>query len=378
MLPNRRVGILRTRLIARRSLWWLLLSVLLLASLPTQASPLILVLGIKREGQSSAKARSVVVQHLLRMGEPALSPTLQAAELLCTERPCLGRLGKAFSAHRLLGGEVFPNDRSYLVRLWLYDLDSEQPTLVEERCTECTEELLLESVSRAAGRLVDAVAASVVPTAPPPALAPAAPSPIMPVAPPPQAPNDKPATKDIALELEPENRLRCVPRIYTFKRGVLAGALSAMGLVGLASAIALSAKDGDVYMPADGDGYPTDLLNNFGRTSRSLFGASALGLVGGAAAFAPWERWTTTGLPACPEQPQGRWTFSRGLAVGAFGSMTVAGLVVSSAMAGLDGKTWGFNQIGTPVPYQMHTATQAGFGATVGMGVGLALSLLIP
>ena len=47
-------------------------------------------------------------------------------------------------------------------------------------------------------------------------------------------------------------------------------------------------------------------------------------------------------------------------------------------MAGLDGKTWGFNQIGTPVPYQMHTATQAGFGATVGMGVGLALSLLIP
>lgn len=58
--------------------------------------------------------------------------------------------------------------------------------------------------------------------------------------------------------------------------------------------------------------------------------------------------------------------------------MTVAGLIVSSAMAGLDGQTWGFNQIGTPVPYQMHTATQAGFGATAGMAIGLALSLLIP
>ena len=84
------------------------------------------------------------------------------------------------------------------------------------------------------------------------------------------------------------------------------------------------------------------------------------------------------GQPACPERPQGRWTFRRGLAVGAFGSLTVAGLIVSSTMAGLDGKTWGFNQIGTPVPYQLQTATQAGFGATVGMGVGLALSLLIP
>lgn len=99
------------------------------------------------------------------------------------------------------------------------------------------------------------------------------------------------------------------PRIYTFKRGVFAGALSALGLVSLGSAIALSAKDGDVYLPADGDAYPTDLLNNFGRTSRTLFGISALALVGGAASFAPWERWTTSGLPACPEKPEGRWTF---------------------------------------------------------------------
>lgn len=380
MLPNLRVGIPgrrrgsrqshRRRLLFLVALWGLLVSV------PAQASPLTLVLGLQREGQSSSRARSVVVQHLLRMGEPVLSPSLSSVELLCTERACLQRLGKAYSAHRLLGGEIFPNDRSFLVRLWLYDLANEQPLLVEERCTECTEELLLESVSRAAGRLVDAVAASAPPSAPAatPTIAPdpvATTGPAKVTAPPPPAPAS-------SLDLEPEGRPRCVPRQYSFKRGVFAGALSAIGLVGLASAIALSAKDGDVYLPADGDAYPTDLLNDFGRTARSLYGVSALGILGGAAAFAPWERWTQRSLPACPDRPQGRWTFHRGLAVGAFGSLTVAGLIVSSTMAGLDGKTWGFNQIGTPVPYQLQTATQAGFGATVGMGVGLALSLLIP
>ncbi|MBP8195707.1 MAG: hypothetical protein KAY55_00945 [Deltaproteobacteria bacterium] len=368
MLPNLRVGIPGLFLVA---LWGLLVSV------PAQASPLTLVLGLQREGQSSSRARSVVVQHLLRMGEPVLSPSLSSVELLCTERACLQRLGRAYSAHRLLGGEIFPNDRSFLVRLWLYDLDNEQPLLVEERCTECTEELLLESVSRAAGRLVDAVAASAPPSAP--ASTPTvAPGPVATTGPAPAIAPPPPPAPATSLDLEPEGRPRCVPRQYSFKRGVFAGALSALGLVGLASAIALSAKDGEVYLPADGDAYPTDLLNDFGRTARSLYGVSALGILGGAAAFAPWERWTQRGLPACPERPQGRWTFRRGLAVGAFGSLTVAGLIVSSTMAGLDGKTWGFNQIGTPVPYQLQTATQAGFGATVGMGVGLALSLLIP
>ena len=380
MLPNVRVGLRRQpprpALIFRRCLLCLLALSLFLSAVPAEASPLILVLGLKREGQSSTKARSVVVQHLLRMGEPALSPNLQSAELLCTEQPCLQRLGKAFSARRILGGEIFPNDRSYLVRLWLYDLDAEQPLLVEERCTECSDDLLLESVSRAAGRLVDALAQSAAPVTPPTTSIPPATTMTSPPVEAPAVPSPSPAPT--ALDLEPETRLRCIPRIYTFKRGVFAGALSALGLVSLGSAIALSAKDGDVYLPADGDAYPTDLLNNFGRTSRTLFGISALALVGGAASFAPWERWTTSGLPACPEKPEGRWTFRRGLAVGAFGSLAVSGLIVSSAMAGLDGKTWGFNQIGSPVPYQMHTALQAGFGATVGMGVGLALSLLIP
>lgn len=403
MLPNfralcssRESGSLR---FSRLGLSWFLAALIGFSSLPAQAAPLILVLGIKRESQPSSKSRSVVVQHLLRMGEPAVSPSLQSSELLCTEKPCLTRLGKAFSARRLLGGEVFPNDRSFLVRLWLYDLDAEQPTLVEERCTDCSEDLLQESVSRAAGRLVDALAAQApmvpvapapsppsaqlvpVPVAPPPVQNPQAAS-LAPSRPtqaeqPPTAMSSEPASTEPPLDLEPP-KPRCVPQTYSFKRGLFAGALSAVGLVSLVSGIALTAKDGDVYLPADGDLYPTDMLNNFGRTARSLYGVAALGIVGGAATFAPWERWTMGNLPACPETPQGRWTFRRGLAVGAFGSMTVAGLIVSGAMAGLDGQTWGFNQIGTPVPYQMHTATQAGFGTTAGMAIGLALSLLIP
>jgi hypothetical protein len=356
-------------------LWWLSALVLLLSASVAQASPLILVLGLQREGQPSSKARQVVVQHLLRMGEPALSPSLQSAELLCTEQPCLKRLGRAFSARRILGGEIFPNDRSFLVRLWIYDLDSEQPTLIEERCTECSEELLQESVSRAAGRLVDALALATQPQSTQPQSQPQS-QPIPPSMQPQPAPQPEQASAPLDLELE--QRPRCMPRIYTFKRGVLAGALSALGLAGLGSAIALTATDGDVYIPADGAAYPTDMLNNFGRTARTLYGLSALALVGGAASFAPWERWTQGSLPPCPEKPEGRWTFRRGLAVGAFGSLALSGLVVSSAMAGLDGQTWGFNQVGTPVPYQMHTATQAGFGTTAFLGVGLAVSLLIP
>ena len=379
MLPNHRVVPRSASRTVVCGLWWLSALVLLLSASAVQASPLILVLGLQREGQPSSKARQVVVQHLLRMGEPALSPGLQSAELLCTEQPCLKRLGRAFSARRILGGEIFPNDRSFLVRLWIYDLDSEQPTLIEERCTECSEDLLQESVSRAAGRLVDALALTTQPqTQPAPSTQPTpSTQPASSTQPAPSTQSQKePASAPLDLELE--QRPRCMARIYTFKRGVLAGALSALGLAGLGSAIALTATDGDVYLPADGAAYPTDMLNNFGRTARTLYGLSALALVGGAASFAPWERWTQGNLPPCPESPEGRWTFRRGLAVGAFGSLALSGLVVSSAMAGLDGQTWGFNQIGTPVPYQMHTATQAGFGTTAVLGVGLAVSLLIP
>lgn len=379
MLPNHRVVPCPAVRTVASGLWWLSALVLLLSATAASASPLILVLGLKREGQPTTKARQVVVQHLLRMGEPALSPGLGSAELLCTEQACLQRLGRAFSARRILGGEIFPNDRSFLVRLWIYDLDSEQPTLVEERCTECSEELLQESVSRAAGRLVDALA--LVTNQQPAASSDARPSAT--TTPPatmqptnPQSP--QPAVQETTVGLELEQRPRCLARSYTFKRGLLAGALSALGLASLGSAIALTATDGDVYLPADGAAFPTDMLNNFGRTARTLYGLSAVALLGGAASFAPWERWTQGSLPPCPEQPEGRWTFRRGLAVGAFGSLALSGLVVSSAMAGLDGKTWGFNQIGTPVPYQMHTATQAGFGTTAFLGVGLAVSLLIP
>lgn len=374
MLPNHRVVPRPAVRTVASGLWWLSALVLLLSATAASASPLILVLGLKREGQPTTKARQVVVQHLLRMGEPALSPGLGSAELLCTEQACLQRLGRAFSARRILGGEIFPNDRSFLVRLWIYDLDSEQPTLVEERCTECSEELLQESVSRAAGRLVDALALVTNQQL-------ATSSETRPNAPTTQAANPQapqPAAQETTVGLELEQRPRCLARSYTFKRGLLAGALSALGLASLGSAIALTATDGDVYLPADGAAFPTDMLNNFGRTARTLYGLSAVALLGGAASFAPWERWTQGSLPPCPEQPEGRWTFRRGLAVGAFGSLALSGLVVSSAMAGLDGKTWGFNQIGTPVPYQMHTATQAGFGTTAFLGVGLAVSLLIP
>ncbi|HMU39643.1 MAG TPA: hypothetical protein PKE31_11595 [Pseudomonadota bacterium] len=368
--------------LSRRTGWLVAASLLFCAAI-SAASPAILVLGVKREGHVAVKARAAVSQQLSRMGETALAPNLSPAELSCEEKSCFVRLGKDHGTQLFLGGEIFPNDRSYLIRLWMYDLVGDVLTLLEERCNECGEAQLIEAVSHGAGRLLDAFAlkasalgtggaasVSLGGTASKAAETGSVTNGRTKAA---EGVNGRPASQDEELFSKPS----CIQKTYSFQRGVFAGLFSALGLTGLASGIALSALDGKVYLPADGGAYPSDLLYRFSTAAQSLFGVGAVGTLGGAFLFAPWERLHKE-LPECPRPQQGRWTFRRGVAVGAFGGMSLVGVAVSGALAGLDGKTWGFNQIGTPFPYETRTASQVGFGATAVMAMGFGLSLAIP
>ena len=86
-------------------------------------SPVVVVLGVQQEGRPVARARAAVTQHLLHMGESVLAPALPSDELLCTSTDCLQRLARSFRADRLVGGEILPNDRNYIIRLWMLDVD---------------------------------------------------------------------------------------------------------------------------------------------------------------------------------------------------------------------------------------------------------------
>lgn len=376
MFPNRH----STRLGFGFALWFLEMVAFFLSAQAHATT--VLVLGIKKEGAPATVARAALAQHLVRMGETALAPNLSVSELFCSERDCLSRLGKRFNTQHFLGGEIFPNDRAFLLRFWLYDLQTDMPILIEERCVECGEEQLLATVARGAGRLVDELAGQTGRQLSEP-VAPQGPAPVSHKRPQPDVPGNEPtsATAGPATDSPPPNAVakpRCVHRTNSFERGVFAGALSALGLVALASGIGLSAKDGDLYLPADGERYPADLVNHFSRTAGYLYAASAVGIVGGGLTWVPWQRLGHRNLPDCPVSPAGRWTFRRGLAVGASGSLTVVGLAVSSALMGFDGKTWDYNRVGTPIPYQTRTAGQVGFGLTAVFAMGLGLSLAIP
>ena len=154
------------------------------------AEAAVLVLGVHTEQQLLPRARAQVAQHLSRMGETTRDPSLSSGELLCTERECLERLARAHRAERLVGGEILPNDRNYLVRMWLYDAVAQQPTSGEDRCIECTAEQAYELAARVTGRLLDAAAVAAATAATPPGQAAAATAP----GPTPAAPPESPPT----------------------------------------------------------------------------------------------------------------------------------------------------------------------------------------
>lgn len=331
----------------------------------------VLVLGVHEDGQPRARARAVVAQHLSRMGEAAREPSLPSEELACTESACLARLARAHRAERIVGGELLPNDRTYLVRMWLYDTVAQQPASTEDRCIECSAEQAYELAARLAGRLLDAAAAAPEPNqAPPPRTEPLH----APLATPPVAVQPAAATSTSG---------RCARRVYTFGRGVAVGALGALTAAGLATAIGLHAADGSVYLPAGdyGDGFnlPADVEHRFGANYRLAYGLTAVTALGLTAALLPWHKILPREGGARPVQcptTRSKWTFNRGLLVGSLGSLLIGGLVTAAATHALDGGTYPLGDIN--VPYRFQSVYTAGYVLSGGLALGLGVSLLWP
>lgn len=403
-------GSVARRAVARRAV---ALSVLLGLGGAASAEAAVLVLGVHTEQQLLPRARAQVAQHLSRMGETTRDPSLSSNELLCTERACLERLARSYRAERLVGGEILPNDRNYLVRMWLYDAVAQQPASSEDRCVECTAEQAYELAARVTGRLLDAAAAPAAPAAPAsPDQAPAALPPVPAVVPPPdqaQSPAQSPAASPEPpapplhdpLATPPQRELqpsaarpapgrpgaRCVRRVYTFGRGVAVGALGALTAAGLATAIGLHAGDGSVYLPygSPGDGglLPATVNHDFSASYRLAYGLTAVTALGLAAALVPWHKLVPPPgvagdggtLPMCPAS-RSRWTFNRGLLVGALGSLLVGGLVMAAATHALDGGTTLVEDV--RVPYRFQSVYTAGYVASGALALGLGVTLLWP
>lgn len=389
---------------SRRSVRSSLLSLAVLAGMGISSiaaaspkNPIVLVLGVSQEGQLVPRARSAMATHLLRMGETVLSPPLSSAELLCTETDCLHKLAKTYKADRLLGGELLPNDRNYIVRTWMLDLQTAQPSTTEDRCTECSAEQASEVIARAAGKLIDAnLAPAATPAPAPPAPAPAAPAPSAPAQveltmppPPPAVPGSSAgdgltAAGSAATAAPPH--ATCRPRFYSFGRGIAVGALSALALGSLVSGIGLLAADGSVYIPAGEQGFPGDVTHNFKPEYRAAFAAAALSAVGLGAAVTPWQRWvghtdaSASNLPLCP-LPRGKWTFQRGAAIGALGGLLASSLVTSFVLTGLNGQSYVSDDpsvISMEVPYHYRSGAATGYGISAGLALGLSLAIIIP
>lgn len=338
----------------------------------------VLVLGVHEDGQPRARARAVVAQHLSRMGEAAREPSLSNEELACTESACLARLARAHKAERIVGGELLPNDRTYLVRMWLYDTVAQQPASTEDRCIECSPDQAYELAARLAGRLLDAAAAAPEPSQAPPRTEPQH----VPLATPPVA--TAPVAAQPVSATVPT--VRCAKRVYTFGRGVAVGALGALTAAGLATAIGLHAADGSVYLPAGdyGEGFnlPVDVEHRFGSNYRLAYGLTAVTALGLTAALMPWHKILPPGhrdggarLSQCPTS-RSKWTFNRGLIVGSLSSLLVGGLVTAAATHALDGGTYQLGDVS--VPYRFQSVYTAGYVLSGGLALGLGVSLLWP
>lgn len=330
----------------------LVLVLLLGAARPAAAGP-VLVLGFVEEGKPNARVRQSVIQFLQRMGEEVVGPSLPTADQLCTQSDCLGRLGERHGAQRILGGELIPNDNSYRIQVWLFDRTSEMPSSAETVCTDCNAELLADTVSRTAGNVLEAGA--VQQQQQQQVQRPAAPSP--------------PVQSQTAA---------CRTPYRTFGRGIALGSMAALTLAGLTTGLVLAGYNGQPYQPGNSDS-PHYSFANHTALALGLTAAPALGLT---AAALPWHSLLhspghRSGLGVCPTD-RGRWSFGRGMAIGALGSLGVAGLASAFALTAVSGSVYAMNQDGSALTYDLkphYTAASVAAGAMI---AGLALAIFIP
>jgi hypothetical protein len=311
----------------------------------------VLVLGFVEEGKPNARVRQSVIQFLQRMGEEVVGVSLPASEQLCTQTDCMVRLGEHYQAQRLIGGDLIPNDTSYRIMVWLFDRVSELPNSAESVCTDCNPELLADTVARMAGQALELPASPV--SASPPAKASS-----LPTSPPP---------------------VRCVAADRTFGRGVGIGSLTALTTAGLVTGLVLAGEDGRVFHASDGMNEPALAyhLTSPYQLAFSLTAVSAAGLI---AAALPWRRIMGEGGDAgteCRSLPRNRWSFGRGVAIGALGTFTLLGLVSAFTLTGMNGSVAGSDLNGMPIPYDFRAQYTAASVVSAGMIVGLGLAIFL-
>jgi hypothetical protein len=332
-------------------------SLLLLGLAPAAANP-VLVVGFQEEGRPSGKARHAVMQFLQRMGEEVVTVTLAPQEQVCNQTDCLLRLADRYGAKRLVGGEITPNDSNYRILVWIFDRVSQQPSMTEARCSDCSSDQLYDTAARTAGQLLEAGQS---PPVPAPALA---------SSPPPASAS--PAVADGERGCRSE---------YTFSRGIAIGALSALTAATLSTGFAFLGLNGRSYA-ARTDGGP-DITLDFTQHYRFSLGLSAIPAVAAVAAALPWRDILSTSRPGvskprCADAPQGRFGFRRGLMVGSLGALTVAGLATSIGLSAVNGSAYAYNDDASAVTYSLRAHYSAGYALSAVMAVGLGLSLAIP
>lgn len=186
----------------------------------------VLVLGIRGPAFDRERAREAVRQRLHHMGEEAAAPALSDADLSCRRAPCFSALADRHGADRMVGGEVLENDRSYLIKLWLFSVASQDLREAQGACEDCSREDLTKAIAVTAGRLLDR------PAAPPEPVAQPAPPP-----PPPRQPARVPGPDPISTHKPPP------PPLPAWRKG-LAGTLGGIAAATLITAIALTVKNG--------------------------------------------------------------------------------------------------------------------------------------
>lgn len=342
---------------------WVILSVALLAGMAQASASPVLVVGFQEEGRPSAKARHAVMQFLQHMGEDVVTVSLAPHEQVCNQTDCLLRLADRYQAKRLVGGEITPNDKNYRILVWIFDRVTQQPSMTEAHCSECTSDQLYDTAARTAGQLMEAGqgAAPVSPTVTPSA---------------PSAAGSSQSPSPAAQE-----ERGCRGAQYTFGRGLAIGAFAALTGAMLTTGFTFLGFNGRSYAArSDGMG---DITLDFTQQYRWSIGLSAIPAAATLAAALPWREILAPphpgrSVPRCTESPSRRFSFRRGLAAGSLGALTVAGLASSIALSAMNGSVYAYTNDNQPVAYNLRAHYTAGYALSAVMAAGLGLSLAIP
>ena len=250
----------------------------------------------------SARGHAVSAAH---GAKEVVTVSLSSQEQVCNQTDCLLRLADRYQAKRLVGGDITPNDKNYLIQVWIFDRASQQPAMTEARCSECSGEQLYDTAARTAGQLLEGGAGA--PT--PPARRWRASRPCR------AAQNSRRCAADL-----PRPGLQLWTRGCHRALAALTGARSPPGFTFLG-------LNGRTYSTrSDGMG---DITLDFTQAYRWSIGLSAIPAAATLAAALPWHeilappRQAQT-LPAVRSRRRGASSFRRGLAVGGLGALAVA------------------------------------------------------